>query len=181
MLATSSTRQTYVENPSAFWVLRISLYWGMYGTTPPNMMATDAIQDTTWWLTYMIWSITTSSIFEWCIYLSFIVQSTEYNYKLTNLMKHKSLLLCYFVHILKCNFTVCTFIVPVTIHWLIRTNSFKCFPFSRKEILAKSMGTVPQRESILDGVYLLSCDLSKDEWSSVNHFNGAVILSATSG
>lgn len=43
------------------------------------------------------------------------------------------------------------------------------------------MGTVPQRKSILDGVYLLSCDLNKDEWSAVNHFNAAVILSATSG
>ncbi len=65
MLATSRTMHTYVENPSAFWVLRMSLYWGMYGTTPPNMMATDAIQDTTCWATYM-WSIITSSIFEWC-------------------------------------------------------------------------------------------------------------------
>ena len=38
MLASSRTRQTYVEKPSASLVRRMVLYCGIYGTTPPNIM-----------------------------------------------------------------------------------------------------------------------------------------------
>ena len=39
-------RDTKVENPSSFPRLLISRYCGIYGTTPPNIMAPEAIQDT---------------------------------------------------------------------------------------------------------------------------------------
>jgi hypothetical protein len=45
VLAAMSARQTYVEKPDEFCVLLISMYWGMYGTTPPITIAVDAYQD----------------------------------------------------------------------------------------------------------------------------------------
>ena len=42
----SKVRHTNVENPSVLAVLFISLYWGMYGITPPKMMKKDATKVT---------------------------------------------------------------------------------------------------------------------------------------
>ena len=46
MLATSRVKHTYVENPSAFSVLRMSMYWGINGTIPPKIMHADATHET---------------------------------------------------------------------------------------------------------------------------------------
>jgi hypothetical protein len=47
MLAISNVRQTNKENPSAFPVDLISLYCGINGTIPPNIMAPAATVETT--------------------------------------------------------------------------------------------------------------------------------------
>ena len=46
MLATSKIRHTNVENPSADPDLTMSRYCGMYGTTPPKMIALEATKET---------------------------------------------------------------------------------------------------------------------------------------
>ena len=47
MLAIRRFRQTKVENPSAFFVLLMSLYCGIKGNTPPKIIAAaDAILTT---------------------------------------------------------------------------------------------------------------------------------------
>lgn len=42
VFAAIRARQTKVEKPDEFCVLLISMYWGMYGTTPPITMAVEA-------------------------------------------------------------------------------------------------------------------------------------------
>ena len=45
-LATSRMKQTSVEKPSVERDLTMALYCGMYGTTPPKMMADEATAET---------------------------------------------------------------------------------------------------------------------------------------
>lgn len=48
VFAIRRAKHTSNENPSVSWVLLICLYCGIYGTTPPTIIAPALTQPTTW-------------------------------------------------------------------------------------------------------------------------------------
>lgn len=45
MLAINNARHTYVEKPSVLDDVKMSWYCGIYGTTPPNTIAPEAVNE----------------------------------------------------------------------------------------------------------------------------------------
>lgn len=62
VLATKSARQTYIEKPSASFFWYISLYCGMYGTTPPKTIIVEQHHLVIFRMVISLTSSTTGSI-----------------------------------------------------------------------------------------------------------------------